>query len=230
MYRQDKGGLSSGVSGNKPKIIIEWEFWSSREKKVTVQVRLRNDPGGGLSLKADCSMLPETVYGTDIDELYKRVEKILQDQEDLFTGIIWEDWLELKIQGGNNIRDGGLYGLERTSELKMEYASIKRGIGADGKIYHVNCNGIVLPFPEPRRLADGEHSKVDGFRTESAAEISYVPATEANLAALERLRLDMATLRHRIADLVSQDRIQATLELARTAPARLQYHTPEGEN
>jgi hypothetical protein len=67
-----------------------------------------------------------------------------------------------------------------------------------------------MDFPTPSRIDDPEVT-VNGLRTGSSVEKSYIPATAENRAAIDDILLRMQTLRHSIAEFLSQDNITETL-------------------
>ncbi len=221
------GRLQLGSAGRTQhgKLIDTWTFVSplpgeAAQPAVSVELFMRkvHDAGTRVAFVARSAALPDKVLvNTDIEALRLDVENTIREQLILQSGVAWEDWLEIKVTGGDR-RPGRHTSLE---QLAIEYRVLKRGRHANlpGRDYTINFNGVAVPFPSPKRSGetDPDISRAraaapnDAFAglggREVDAEYSYVVDSPGNRAALDQLIQSLRTLRLRIADFVSQQNL-----------------------
>lgn len=227
MYPDYTGHLNVGTS---KKAVAEWTFQSpfrSREDRlphslpdllVKVMIVSRGD---GIVFRAVGPCLETPLEDSDIEVLRKKVEEIFRAQHDTLTGVLWEDWLEVEIRGECQNR----IDFDKKTSLVIKYSRLKRGVHpTSGKTYTVNMNRIAVPFPLPKKA--GELDSLDAEREKTAepptflgmrsrekdVEYSYVPATEENLAALEKLQDRLSMLRMAVSDFLTQDSVANSLK------------------
>lgn len=201
------------------KKVLEWQFRArGRTDPIGVTVTVESAEAG-LRFKASSTQLATPVVDSDINRLHQEVERLLLEQVSALSGIDWSDWLEVIVEGHqsslNEDRCSGLGG-----EVRVAVRRLKRGVIKDtGRVVTINSNGVVVDFPKARSLADGVIQldtglKISGqayYETDGEKERSYIPATDADLKALEEVIGMMGTLRQRLGELMSQAAVQERL-------------------
>jgi hypothetical protein len=127
--------------------------------------------------------------------------------------MVWEDWLEVVFKGKNSSFEDSKYSAMGAA-LHIQVNRLKRGIHPiTGKTITINNNGVAVPFPEPAEY-NNDRITLSGLKIsdDPTAERSYVPATEANLLALQDILDRTADLRSRIAGVLNQNQIQPQLD------------------
>lgn len=221
------GRLSS--KAHRRRLIDTWTFVSPFTKHIdettlAVKVFLINGFRGGtdtegMSFEAFFSGKRISFKNTDIEKLRQQVEEQLRKQDLARNGIVWEDWIELEISGyghDNKHDDPG-------AALDLTYRVIKRGLDPKtGKLLTINDNHVVVQFPSAKKAGEEDpdcmKKSVDNndWRTWSSErdenhQYSYIPATPANLAAVESVVQRLRDLRAALNDLLDQKSIQKAL-------------------
>lgn len=227
MYAQKAGHLSVGTTRSGGKVVDEWTFVSpfkdTSSPKLVVQVSIDKTKNDRILFCAHADCLGQNIEDTDIEQLRQKVEAALRFQHDMRTGVVWEDWIEVEVRGETekSARSG-----THTSDLRIRARRLQRGVDpTTGNVFVINYNNVVVPFPKPKKageLDEGEvRHEIKGLNLRDAeSEYSYLPATAANVAALEELMGRLTTLRARLAEFLRQDVVHASLaNLASGFPA-----------
>lgn len=225
-----------GTAGykNGGKLIDEWSFnqpfhGADRAAPYRIEVYMRKrHTGAGTSIQsviefiAQCPALPESrMVNSDIEVLRVAVEDHLREQAILSSGVNWEDWLEVIVQGGKRKYGSPVDG----EELVIEYKKLRRGRHPDlpGRDYTINNNHVAVKFPTGKKTGtDGVGEHIDlgpnssfrghlGDGRNPDGEYSYIPDTPANRAALDGLIGSLRTLRSRLSDFLGQAGIERSL-------------------
>lgn len=187
--------------------VLDWTFKAPDGNKPVEVYLVHGD--NGMHFRADCPSLNESVTAVDINELEKNLEAVLADKSLVMLGVQWEDWLCVEVDGSTRNRCGG---------ISVSYHALKRGIHpVSGKVVTLNSRNMLAPFPEARSI----HAK-SGFDEPGpinakdlyfgdAKEVSYIPATPENIAAIEEIIRRIRQLRNDLAGVLSQESIQAKL-------------------
>jgi hypothetical protein len=199
-------GFTSNVTGKK---VFDWEiFVAGRDKAIPIEVKAYND-NTNIWFKAKGPFLECEFEGTDINALRQSIVRYLESQFAQLTDTDWEDWLEVRVSGENTEFDGRRSALGST--LKIEVKRIKRGVvRKTGEVVTLGYNGGLVSFPSPKTIGQAAKT-ISGYITESDAEVSYIPATDHNLAAIRNILGKMEDLREGIAKLLTQDDIENNL-------------------
>jgi hypothetical protein len=201
--------FTSTSSGRK---VFDWQFSvAGLRDRIPVEVKAVQREKD-IWFEATGPHLLGGARNTDINELKREITERLAEQVNLLTNVEWEEWFEVIVTGDNSD-----FGDSRFSalgaDLKIQINRLKRGVDPESGRTLTVINGAVTDFPSPRRLSDEEGQlSSSGFRIGSMAEKSYIPATEENRRAIDHILARMAELRHSIADLLSQDNIEDSLE------------------
>ena len=217
-FRNEVGSLSvDGPCRKDGKLVFTWKFHAvGGAEPIEVRVMAVQDDAG-LAFKAVCPRLSSAHKDADINRLHSAVEADLMDQVFALSGIAWEDWYEVVVNGGNSAFDDRVHSAMGAS-LHVQVNRLKRGIHPKtGLPVTINRNNLVVPFPKPTAIAvepeDGE--EIEGLGKirlrEPDAERSYIPATSENHRALQAVLDRMALLRNSLADVLSQDKVVAQL-------------------
>jgi hypothetical protein len=194
---------------DKERKICEWTFRSPHDRpshehpplKVTVTMKkARHNLGDGIKFVATCPHL-KRAEGTDIGKLFDEVREACRLHDLGRRGIVWEDWIEVEVSGLTVRDEGG------GASLHVEYKKIKRGVEpGTGRVLTIDgMNHVVTDFPSPKKAGVEERfGELDSSR-------SYIPATPANLAALEHISAKLRELRARLHDLLDQPVIEREL-------------------
>ncbi|MDO8415264.1 MAG: hypothetical protein Q7S87_03515 [Agitococcus sp.] len=220
MTQQKAGHLDVGVTRlNTGKVIDEWSFASpfKRGAKVPqglmVKISLHKSEKEGILFCAKGPCLTSPIEDTDIARLRSKVDAALRLQHKILTGVTWEPWLEVRVTGKTQaMHDDGAQ-----SDLSVRYSPLQRGVDSvSHEVYYLTLNGVAAPFPLPKKAGEPDtaspgDSWMLGMR-EVDTEYSYVPATAANIAALDSLMARMDDLRATLAKLLSHDAVQNSLD------------------
>jgi hypothetical protein len=214
---------------HRRRLIDTWTFVSPFTKHIdegtiSVKVFLVNGFRGGtdtdgMSFEAFFPSKRLEFRNTDIEKLRRQVEEQFRKQDLARNGIEWEDWIELEI--GGSTYDGKHD--DPGAGLDLKYTIIKRGVDPKtGKLLTINNNHVVVPFPSAKKAGEEDpdcnksHDK-DDWRTWSIGErdedyqYSYIPATPANVAAVESVIQRLRDLRAALNKVLNQDGIQKAL-------------------
>lgn len=207
---------------NGPKIV----------ETITIHIMDRD----GLAFEARSPRLPDKVVrDTDIERLRTTVETALNKVMPDLMPIKWENWLEVRVTGANtksSARDEKEGLVDFGGVLKIEVIRLQRGIDPEtGEAVTISRNQCIMPFSKAREYgkpdSDLEAIKTiaDYVRTpwahrdsDSHVSRAYIPETPENVAKLEELLERMATLRSRVADMLSQEQIVRALDPVKALP------------
>lgn len=224
-YQEHEGRIQLENTNANGRQVAEWKFRSPfktfRENDkagpvYTVKISLHVE-GGRAEFRAHGDGLNknERLRHTDIEQLRLMVEEALTLQHRMDTGVTWEDWLEVEVKGQYEDRHGGRF----SSSLEITYRRLKRGVDPDtGIAYTINSNNIAVPFPQAKtyRPAETDEERMFG---ETAVELSYIPATPENIAALENLMGRTQQLRDALSQFLSQENVKTALAEINSRPA-----------
>lgn len=147
---------------------------------------------------------------TDIDRLKTTVMNDLDKYVEIMVNVKWEPWLQVKVVGGDSDFTDSDYS-SKGVELKIEIQRLKKGIHPKtGKELTIGRNSVVTKFPkchDINELPDNRRFIVNSNR----GEISYIPETDENLAALNDIQSKLTDLKYRLATFLSQDKVTITL-------------------
>lgn len=210
-YRNEVGSL--GVDAprlSKGKKVFEWQFNATGAQcQIPVEVYLVKSDGQ-MQFKAICKRLEHPIVDTDINRLHTQVESALLEQASALSGIAWEDWFEVVVKGNNSDFTDSVHSA-LGANLHIQVNRLKRGIHpVTGRPVTINCNGIVVDFPQATSLQDKD-TEPDAWLRQHAKEQSYIPATAENRKALDDILSRMAMLRTSLAGVLSQEVVQARL-------------------
>ncbi len=167
---------------------------------------------------------------TDIEALRASVETYCSDYFLAKAGLVWEGWLEVLLRGS----DFAIGRDAMSEDLRIEYRPLKRGRHPDDQTrdFTLTPHGTAVPFPTPKRAGFDEREHLrkgidqNDARTwnlgarDTDVEVSYLPDTPANSAALDHLITSLRLLRLRLSDFLEQENIgQAVVALQQQALA-----------
>lgn len=208
-------GMSNRSGGRK---IAKWS--------VTVP-----GPDGNIQFYCDVNILPATMknrkdeakplrftvdnpYGgrlehSDIQQLKEMLVKDVSEKVHLITNVTWEDWLCVRVEGSDStLIDSSMAGMG--AELKIKVTPLKRGLHPEtGQALTIHRNNVVVPFPRPQKISNTGTDK--DWRYE-AGEVSYIPATDANIKAIDAIRMKLIQLKLNLAEFLSEEKVEHTLE------------------
>src|SRR5690606_4204609 len=99
-------------------------------KALEVTVTIHKDPGE-VYFKAKSPALPSKgLVHTDINELFKMTQEIIQKQHDVLMNAKWEPWLEVHVHRSTNNSNYG--GIVSKVEVGVTYSRLFRYVDADG--------------------------------------------------------------------------------------------------
>jgi hypothetical protein len=210
-FCNEVGDLNANIptrAGGKK--LLEWTFRvRGADTSIPVTVHIEHGPQGML-FSAHCSRLAQPASDTDINRLHALVESQLIEQAACISNIAWVDWLEVVVKGDNSDFSDSRHSA-LGANLHIQVSRLKRGIHpTSGDAVTINSNGVVVPFPQSKNLAEGPVS-TGLFRLQSASGRSYIPATAANEAALRSILARMEMLRDSLADVLSQGNVSESL-------------------
>lgn len=215
-YATEMGTLSAGPSRASGKMVDEWTYRSPHPSmhgniSMTVEVSMmRRDRA--LYFRAHGACLDQPIDHSDIDVLRELVQARLRYLDGGRLGIVWEDWLEVKVSS----YDSESYDIGR-AQLCIEVSPLKRGVHPDtGEVFTLAKYGHAMPFPKQRKIDDpvdnNDQSLQNGnWHTETPANVALIPATSENVAALADIRARLRLLRERMSDVLAQESISTTL-------------------
>lgn len=213
-YRVETGVLHIEAPHRRDgKKAFTWSFKAAgSDVEVPVEVFLVREPQQPLQFKAVCGTLPSALVDSDINRLHEAVEQALQDQAGKLTGIEWQDWFEVIVDGANSDFTDSRYSA-LGANLHIQVNRLKRGLDPrSGRVLTINSNGVVVPFPKASSLAKEDARAGSGLRLDDGSkERSYIPATAENRRALDELLERMSSLREGLARLLSQESVQDRL-------------------
>lgn len=188
--------------------------------EISIFSRWTSLDGHTLSFRAKSKHFENPIEDTDIQRLHDKVKRAFEKQDMKARDVVWEEWIEVEIDEGSY-----MFKDEHGNGLTVGYKFLKHGVHpATGEEFTINKNGIVVAFPKPKLANKDDHKPDDdewhhGTRDHSK-QFSYIPATPANVAALESLCGRLVDLRSRLAGLLTQDTVQKSLsgDLARLLP------------
>lgn len=217
--RQEPGRLWTGAAGGsrQGRIVDRWTFEPADTKgeRIKVEVFLRQGPEG-LVFDARCPLLPGGGHSSsDIEALRQQTLATLRELAVLTTGIVWEDWLEVRVRGRNGpplARDAN------AQEMSIAYSPLRRGRHPDfpDRDFTLSDQGHAIPFPQPKRTgAEGPERELSAGRVsfrigsdrDVDTEYAYLEDTEANRAALDHLISSLRRLRTELANFLTHDNI-----------------------
>lgn len=198
------------VKANK---LTEWMFnipsVGECKKPVAVEVRLLVEKEG-LRLRATCQdKLIEPIEDSDIERLRERVEAAL---EALGMGIKieWLDYIQIQVHGGRDDLADALYSKEWNARESVDVKAelVKYGIHPITQVpYILDGRGYPRVAVYPMSTFQGKpYDPNQGWR------FTYIPATPENMAAIKDVCTRLGILKARLADVLSQDNVQATLQ------------------
>jgi hypothetical protein len=205
-YIEEEGNLSLNTSNRGGKKFTTWTFNPVHGKRFDIQIDvLYPDRDNPMRFKASSDHLHGTFENTDIEELRKEVNDYLQQSCAFLNDIEWEEYYEVVVHGDTK-KDRGI-----SSDFEISYGKLKRGISPiNGAPLTIHNNCVVIDFPEPKKRGT-DLADICSYHTSKIDEVSYIPVTERNTAALESLVDRLGKLRDDVSNLLSQDNIQTTL-------------------
>lgn len=224
------GRLDAPIARQDGKAVDEWTFRTVRPSgrksedtsDLTIKVKvslIRNDEG--LAFRAKIPGLG-TFEHSDIQSLHRNLEDALIQHSAAELGAVWEDWLCITVARSSHLERGS----SLSSALSIAVKPVKRGVDPKtGLAYLLSDHGLwAVPMDkEESRLGK---SRLGQLILDDDEEVSYVPATPENIAALADVRDRMVTLRERLMQAMSQGKVEQTLSqlgeslLALNAPSQ----------
>lgn len=215
--KDEQYGTLRAKAHRKKKVDV-WTFHSpfadeaARVDGYQAVIEMRNGYKEGLYFVALSKHFGEPIKDSDIAKLRKRVEQAFQIADMAARKIKWEDWLEVELDC-----ESPAFKNEVTIGLNVKWTRMKRGVHPEtGEAFtFAHWNNVVVPFPNPKRAGEKDKPALDDkYHTrerDAEKQFSYIPETPANLKALKELGARIDEARVRLAALLAQDAIQATL-------------------
>lgn len=200
------GRMQTSMGEGRAKLLHTWTYRSGLpgQRDVEVKVHLLFEDGR-FSFSASSPDFEVDFQDEDLNALKSKVEAVVAKACQNAAGIVWEDWLEVVVEGRavQSERRGTGMGLTVT------YRVIPRGVLPDGTVKTVGRSGRTLvDFPSPRRSSanlDAQTLVMD--ETHPGCEVSYIKATPEAYAALDLLQKRLNHLRNALSELLSQDQV-----------------------
>lgn len=148
----------------------------------------------GVEFMIVCADPEFEVKGTDLHLLLTTARSRL----DKHYEISWERWIKVQITPERPYRGEG-------TGFRLTYEDVWRGVDAFG-------NALMREYDRHRERLWTISRWPETFKDRNGRTLACVPATEANVAALEDFTKRIDTLRSLLADFVSPDRITETLD------------------
>ena len=204
-YTKKEGSLHTRSSNRAGKRFAIWSYKPVNSDRFDIEVLLLyKTTEKPLRFSASSVELSKTYETSDIEELRILIENDLNRSCYLLNNIKWEEWYEVTVSGSNNARHGN------KSEFKISYGKLKRGINPEnGEVVTIHNNHIIIGFPKPKKSGQEDEDFFSSHGHEN--EVSYIPATDDNTAALELLTTKLGILRKEISLLLSQENITRSL-------------------
>lgn len=218
------GTVTKGPS--RGKVVVEWTVCAdprSFRKTPEAQPFSREDAVvkvymTGLSFRAESPFLSAPLEHTDIGQLHAQVQEQVRERLALRSGLPWQRYLRVEVrQAGSSHRDA------KTRGTEIGYQPIWYAQGPDGKKYTVHeSNHVVVelaPELSPGDAAEraGDQSLLWLSNDILVTSRFYVPLTEQNIAAIERIQSRFDELSSALGDLLRPG--QAEQVLANLPPA-----------
>lgn len=203
----EQGKLHSKVY--RQKVIDEWTFSSPHgdefNTKVTVHLVTGQD-GFEFHAKSDHF---DTMVESNIEELRLRVLGRCRIVDDARTGVVWEDWIEIKTSG--SLTDAH-HGYHATASFEIAWLIIKRAVLPSGRVVTICGNHVVTDFPKPKKAGekDGERQGYINGRS-IGHQYSYIRGTPEDVDALNDLLGRVTALHDRLNNLLEQNNVAINL-------------------
>lgn len=248
-------GITNRAGGRK---IDTWTFHSgadgSREegrnaKPIVFDVAVLNT----LEFEVDTKSIPKQrwpkpLVGAVLKDLHQQALDAARAEFDLANGLVWSDWLEVKVEEASRHkrRDN-----EGCAQASVSYTPIARAETPDGRALTIHSNGVLVDFPtavgvdreademmgrrrkDPQIMArleqDKDMSDTRRLRLEMDARDSreptvqfvYLPDTPENRAGLDAIILAIDGINVRLQQFLAPDTIENTLQRAVAGAGRL---------
>ena len=233
------------------KKITEWEYSTplkldpqmlDRHGKPKISVSIRRvrrrdgEDTGDIIFVARCPWFAGAINGGDevieadsIAELKDAARKRLDEVVLAQSGIEWQDWLEVCVSGKTEVDEGDrgrrwMRASSMKAGIEVSVKRIKRARLPDGSDMVLEDGWRMKPFPKPKKAGE-EDSEDRVFGRHVDCEYAYIPATQKNLAELERVGQMIEVAAGRLKAALSQEDISRTLANVRALP----FHTGGGE-
>jgi hypothetical protein len=157
----------------------------------------------GLMFKALSPALTESIEDSDIQRLRERIEAWFQAAALKRSGLVWEDWIEIVVQGYDRSHEN-----EVVVSLDIKRNILKRAVMPTGEAVELrttNGHSYVRPFPKPKRSGEEDEPEGTGIFKgvncrDTNHEYAYVPATQENLAAITAIQQGLVAVRQKVSD------------------------------
>lgn len=147
----------------------------------------------GVTFSLICEEAAEEITGSDLQIALLAMRSRL----DARYAIRWERWLKVEVNPQRHHRGDG-------SGLSLSYEEVWRGIDPFGAVLMREFS----PYSEKQWIIS---AWPEAFKDKRGRTLACVPATDANVAALEDFSRRIVNLRSVLAEFVSPDRIEETL-------------------
>lgn len=194
----------------------------SKRRKIDTWVHsVRNIGGQEKTFKVDITILggvdgiefeassrdwgyPNQIQHRDLNELKRLTEERLTSM-DLGDDTEWSDYLEISSSGDS--RSWSIDGSESAQSLQIKVRRTRCAILSDGRMFRLSSSGN----PVEATPKSGQGKGLFGDLCDEHKSISWIPATQENIAAMEDVMSRLRELRIRLVDVLSQERISQSL-------------------
>lgn len=222
------------------KKITEWEYSTAvpldpkmveRFGDPVVHVNLvrksRSDEEGGdtVFFVARCDWFgneprDKEITAKDLGTLERMARERLDDCVLAQSGIVWSDWLEVKISSEREADVEKVFGKRRRQEVKrscwlsVRYEILKRARLPDGRDMMLESGWSMKAFPTPKKAGERTRglARHEYDHRDEGAEYAYLPATPENIAALDAIADMIEAAGDRLQSILAQKQIAKTIE------------------
>lgn len=147
---------------------------------------------------------PKEIQHRDLNELKRLAEERLASM-DIGDDVEWSDYLEISSSGDS--RSWSIDGDDSVQSLQIKVRRTRCAILSDGRMFHLSSSGN----PVEATPKSGQSKGLFEDLCDEHKSISWIPATQENIAAMKDVMGRLRELRIRLVDVLSQDRISQSL-------------------